>query len=496
MSTPLAPELIGLEVGDDAIRLAAVSDGVAACRSAPLPEGAVADGDVADPDAVAEALRGALASWGIRARLASLAIGGRRTLCRVQPLTGEDLAAAQAACGERMRRYLTFGGQPATVGHLFQDGHDAEAAQAWLLSAAAPRDIVLRQVKAAKRGGLAVVRVEPALAAVARLLLACRDAQPAFLLVAYADGCALGVLRRDGLIYCEHLHASAAALAASDGLTASLEELADYHFRHARGREPIDTLWCCGAADGLGATFPRLAADGIHAQWLDPAAFPGIERLDGPPSGDAAARAAMAPAVAAAVDRPEGTGHHRCLDLLPPPPRKRRARLLAPWLVVPATITLLLTSVLTAWDYAVRRRAAELTRLVAHPTPEMLRCSRLQLRESQLKERSADAEALLASVPRHAGAAFLAELPRRIVKEVWLDRLEFGAAGACVVGGMAHTEDAVFAFADALRRSPYVEGVRMGGTHSERQGEMIVTRFRLDVALASAAAAPGAGGKP
>ncbi|MFW6108609.1 MAG: PilN domain-containing protein [bacterium] len=493
MTTEAAPQLVGLDIGDDALRLAAVADGVATCYSEPLPEGAVAGGEVQDPAAVGETLRAALAAADVRPRNAALALTGGPTVCRVEPLKSDSLPDAEATCADRMRRYLLFAARPTVVGHLLQDCRDALDHPPWLLSAAAPRQMVERQARAAKRAGLTVVRAEPALAVVARALLAADRLEPAFLLVAHGSGCHIGVLRPDGLVYCEHLDRSAEALARDpDLLAATLEQITDYHLRHAGGQEPLDTLWCCGAAAGLEPLVGCAADQGVGARWLDPADFPAIEGLHGA-ADSPGARDALAPAVAAALRVAEEAGHPRCLDLLPPPPRKRRAALLAPWIVVPAVVTLALTCGLVAWHHVVSRRAARLTHLLTHPTPEMVACSRLQLRESQLKQRRSEAEALLARAERRAGVAFLAELPRRMADEIWLERVLVKGEGTCAVDGMAHSEDGVFAFADALRRSPYVKNVRMGGTHHERRGDLILTRFRMDVTLGPRPETPAEG---
>ena len=221
----------------------------------------------------------------------------------------------------------------------------------------------------------------------------------------------------------------------------------------------------------------------MHAEWLDPAALACVEPVKGDGVAAPAERALMAPAVAAALAEADDPTHPGSLDLLPPPDRKRRFPLLSPSVVVPALLTLFLTAGLGTWDWLVRRQAARLTYVVSHPTAAMLECSRLQARESQLRERCRNATLLLQSAPRRASMAFVAELPRRLPKEVWLERLDIGADGACVIEGMAHAEDPVFSFADSLRSSPYVASVQMGGTGNEREGGVILTRFRLNLAL-------------
>jgi Tfp pilus assembly protein PilN len=120
-----------------------------------------------------------------------------------------------------------------------------------------------------------------------------------------------------------------------------------------------------------------------------------------------------------------------------------------------------------------------------HPTPQMVECSRLQLRETQLRRRREDIELLLRCTPRHDAPAFAVELPRRLPQEVWLDRLQIGPGSKCLVEGTTQATDAVFALGEALRGSPYVESVRITESGGHQDGGVILTRFTLEALLAS-----------
>jgi len=442
------PKLVGLKIGDEALRLAIAAEGVVQCHSGVLPAGAVRNGEVVDAGAVVEVVRRLLAACAVRPRYACLVCAGRRTICRAEALRNGEAAAAKAACADRMRRYLIFGSQPTTVSHHVQRGTTLEGGDTWLLSAAAPAAQVEGHVDVARRCGLTVLRVEPSTAALARALRSGDEALPPTLVVnAHNGACEVAAVRDDGLIYCQHLPLDIEALASDgDALCHSFEQLVD---------------------------------------WIDPARFPGVRRLEGDGLDDPAVRAAMAPAIAAALYEPDRLGQHDELNLLPPAPKKRHPWLASPWLIVPAVLTLLLTSGLVGWDAMVRRRAARLTELVNHPTAEMLECSRLLRRESELKEHQADATELLAAVPSSAGPEFLAELPRRLAEELWLERVELGGEGVCSIEGVAYAEQGVFAFADLLRGSPQVATVRMGEMGSERDRGLILTRFQIEATLAS-----------
>jgi len=494
LGRPSANDLVGLEFDDAEVRLAVARparQGHVLCgRRRPLPAGAVVSGQIVDATAAAEALREELAALGTRPRRACLVLGGERTVCRVEPLAVEDDPHARAACEERMRRYVMFGGRPVTVGHSLESSSDQENCAARLVSAATPDALVMRQVEIARRCGLTVVRAEPAMTAVVRALLAMGGwREPRFVLVAHGSGCEIGIVHQDGLGFCHRLRRPAGDTA-GDGawLIEALDQLQDYHLRHAKGRKPIEELLCCGPAGALERALERVGELGIRVTWLDPAAFPGAARFEGGGGGAAPERSTMAPAVAGALSQCTLAVGRGDLNLLPPAAKKRRHRLLAPCVVVPVLLTLAATGGLLAWDGLVRSRISRLADAIQNPTPEMLEMSRTVQQASLLAQRVEEGRRLLEGVRRRAVLEFLGELPQRLPPEAWLVRVEFAADGRCVVEGKAQSEDAVFALATSLRASPLVEEAKIERTASEREEGLILTRFRLDVVLAAAAA--------
>jgi len=491
LSKAAATEFLGLEVADREVRLALLTPGAGGhvvryvCQE--LPPGAVDGGAIVQPDAAAAALRELLSAAATRTRTASLVLRGKRTVCCVEPLREGEAAEATAACEERMRRYVVFGGQPISIGHSIQAGQGRGDGAASLLSAAAPRELVLRQAALARRCGLEVQRVEPAMVVAARMLVdAAALPRPCFVLLPYEGGCEVGVLRPDGLVFCQSVAAGPGASAHdADALLSTLEHLQDYHLRHARGSGLIEEMVWCGPGAELEHHMARVEQAGVRCRWLDPAELACIRRLEGPGTDRVAQRASMAAAVAAALGAVGGSGRVGRIDLLPPPEGKRGLRLLPPWLLVPTALALLAALALVGAERLVRRKTAAVMYALDHPTPRMLECSRLQVRETQARRGCEDIELLLACTPRHDAPAFVAELPRRLPREVWLDRLQVGPGAKCLVEGTTQVTDAVFALGEALRKSPYVESVRVTESGGYQDGGVILTRFTLEVVLAS-----------
>jgi Tfp pilus assembly protein PilN len=443
---------------------------------------------VVDLDAVVEALRALLAAADVASRRVSLVLSGSRAVCRVEPLAIEDDPHAWAACEERMRRYVVFGGEPTTVRRVFQACPPEGPWAGRLLGAAAPQSLVARQLEVTKRCGLTVARAEPAMAALARALLSAPDPPPRFLLVAGGDGCEVGILRSDGLIFCHRVRIPREDDPGGGAwLLGALDRLQHYHLRHAGGEAPITEVLCCGMAEGLEEALERLPDAGLTVVWVDPSSFPQVAEFEGQGLAGPVERAAIAAAEAGALTDVVGTAAVSEVSFLPRGAARRRHRLLAPCFFVPLLITLLAVSGLMAWDWAIRREVKHLKYLMDHPTAELLETSRLQRRASTLKQRVAEGERLLRQAPRRNVPALLATLPQWLPGEAWLAQLEIEAGSRCHIEGKAHAEDAVFAFASALRGSPLIDDVRIDRTGSEREGGVILTRFALEVALSDPA---------
>ena len=482
-------ESVALEIREAEARLVVLSledaGGTVRCYRAALPDDAVENHTIVRPDAVAHCLRSLLAAAGVRTRQATLVLGGRTTLCRVEGIPDGKDAAAIAERADRMRRYVVFRGQELSVDHVVQEGPFGADGSGWLLNVATLREPLLRQVAVAKRCGLAVGCAEPGMVALGSVLLASgASVRPRFVLIAGADGCEVAAVREDGMVFCQRLEVGAGALS-GDGaeLLNALQTMNDYQQRHAHGEAPIDELLYLGPEDGFESLADRLTQMGIRSEWLDPGQFPGVRKLVGDGMSAPGARAAMAPGVAGALVQTLGAARRLRENLRPPAATASRLRWLAPWVLVPVLVTALAWAGLSTWRHLVLSRVAAAARRLEHPAPEMVEITRLQLQESRAKARCADIGLLLGSAPDPLASEFVAELPRRLNRDVWLERIDTGRDGRCMVDGMAQVDDSVDALAESLLKSPHVEAVRIRTVSNERLGELFLTQFSLEVLL-------------
>jgi len=452
-----------------------------------LPTGCVVSDFVVRADLLAEALREALADLDVRSAHASMALSGERTVCRVEPLAVEDDRHALAASEERLQRYVAFAGKPISIARSFQRATDQEHYAGRLISAAAARSLVERHVAVAARCGVTVTRVEPGLAMAARALMA-SDADPAprFLLLAGRSRCEVAILRAGKLIFSRGVRVLEEQNSEEVWLLNVLERLQEYHLRHTNGPSLIQEVLCCGDLEPLRGALELAGRAGLRVRELDPLNLPSITELEvhGPPRPATTPRAEFFTVAGAALAPELDEEVFPGLNLLPAPERKRARVLLEPWVLAPLLLVFALTCGLLAWEWFARREATTLTYLVTHPTPQMLEAARLQLLESKLKERARNIRTLLEATSRRPAAEFLDDLARHIPPGAWLDRVRVAPEGACQIDGTAQEEDAVFAFASLLRRSPLVLSVRIARTGSTRDGGLILTDFSIELTLA------------
>lgn len=164
--------VVGLDIGHTAVRAVAVSAGssptVTAIGTAPLPPGAVHEGEVMDPTSVSVAIRQAWASSGKgKSRLGKdvvLGVSGRHVIVRQMELPWMEEAAFRKALPYRVAGMLPVPVEDVILQPLVlreSASRDANGGRMVdILLVAAMRQPVLRAVEAVEKAGLRPIRVE------------------------------------------------------------------------------------------------------------------------------------------------------------------------------------------------------------------------------------------------------------------------------------------------------------------------------------------------
>ncbi len=182
MSGPAAPigdhvaeRVIGLDVGSSGVRAVSVTLGdrprLHALAQVPLPAGAVQEGEVVDPAAVAGALRALWRVGGFKSRSVRLAIASPRVIVRPVDMPALSEGDTRAALRLQLGDYIPM--PPEATLFDFQElvgGEPEPGRDRQVLLAAAPRDAVQPLVEAARQAGLRVAHIDVAAAALARVL--------------------------------------------------------------------------------------------------------------------------------------------------------------------------------------------------------------------------------------------------------------------------------------------------------------------------------------
>jgi type IV pilus assembly protein PilM len=171
----VAEKVIGLDVGTSGVRAVSLTLGdrprLDSLAQVPLPAGAVQEGEVVDPPAVAGALRALWKAGGFKNRSVRLAIASPRVIVRPVDMPTLSESDTRAALRLQLGDYIPM--PPDATLFDFQDladGRPEPGRDRQVLLAAAPRDAVQPLVEAARQAGLRVAHIDVAAVALARVL--------------------------------------------------------------------------------------------------------------------------------------------------------------------------------------------------------------------------------------------------------------------------------------------------------------------------------------
>jgi type IV pilus assembly protein PilM len=174
--------LIGLDVGTDRVRVAQVrasGSGVAltAYGSAGVPMGAVAEGEILDPDAVSSALRELWRRTGVKGKEVAVGVSNQKVVVRLIDLPFMERAELEGSIKYQAQDYIPIPIEDAILDfHVVGDYMTpADEHMMEVLLVAAQRDMIDATVQAVTGAGLKLSQIDVTSFAIVRALLGSGD---------------------------------------------------------------------------------------------------------------------------------------------------------------------------------------------------------------------------------------------------------------------------------------------------------------------------------
>lgn len=169
---------VGLDIGTDHVRVAQVRPaGAGAALSAygvaGVPFGAVAEGEIVDPDAVATAIRGLWKRTGIRSNEVAIGVSNQKVVVRLIDLPYMEKAELAGAIQYQAQDYIPIPIEEAILSHEVIGDYVTPADEHMMevLLVAAQRDMISRAVDAVSSAGLKLMQIDVTAFALVRALL-------------------------------------------------------------------------------------------------------------------------------------------------------------------------------------------------------------------------------------------------------------------------------------------------------------------------------------
>lgn len=256
-------QAFGLEIGTSAIKAVSLAPGGGAVQQAgmvPTPVGAMRDGGVIEPQAIAAEIRSLLAQTGISHKQVVTAIPNQATVTRnitvprmdIKELRGSDMIRYEA------ERYIPFPIDEVTLDFDVLDDPSTlpEDGQMEVVIAAVPNDIVGRHIETLNMAGLQPTIVDVKSFAALRAIGKQHAVKPDEVVLALEIGASSSVI---GLVRGERLLMSRNINVAADDFTTALQRAFDMDFSAAEALKLGYKADAGGLADGSAHSPARIA---------------------------------------------------------------------------------------------------------------------------------------------------------------------------------------------------------------------------------------------
>ncbi|WP_261663582.1 type IV pilus assembly protein PilM [Deinococcus sp. Marseille-Q6407] len=265
-------QAFGLEIGTSAIKAVALGPGGAAVQQAvmtPTPQGALRDGGVVEPQAVAAEIRSLLSQSGISRKQVVTAIPNQATVTRNIMIPRMDLKELRGSNVIRYEaeRYIPYPIDEVTLDFDVLDDPSTlpEDAQMEVVIAAVPNDVVSRHVETLQMAGLQPVVVDVKSFAALRAIQQ-RAAGPEDVVLALEIGASSSVI---ALMRGERLLMSRNINVAADDFTTALQRAFDLDFGAAEALKLGYQVPGSGPVDSSQLHSPARVAEALRPATID-----------------------------------------------------------------------------------------------------------------------------------------------------------------------------------------------------------------------------------
>jgi type IV pilus assembly protein PilM len=162
-------EAIGLEIGTSSIKMLELKPGkppsLRALAVRPTPPGAVADGQIVEPQAVAAEIRAGLADARIRNKMVVSAVADQAAITRIISVPRMTMKELDEAIKWEAERYIPFPIDEVVLDYdtLDPEGKESSDGQMEVMIAAAQQEVIARQVETIRLAGLepTIIDIKP-----------------------------------------------------------------------------------------------------------------------------------------------------------------------------------------------------------------------------------------------------------------------------------------------------------------------------------------------
>ena len=489
--------IIGLSIGPDVIRLAQVektAEGLQLkkARSIAMPLGAMKDGVIIQPKAVADAINELFKSANVKTQKVAVDLRTPHAFLRLIRLPQMSKQEMKVALQGEVTQYAAFTDKETVIDfYPIEEITEENSKKASVLLAIAPKEICTSYLKAIELAGLDLDAIDVSPVATMRALatsnLDIPGVDTAMLVTVNLDSVEICVLKGKSLRFFHTAEADLSSVIADiddflEKLTTAIKlSLNFYQVRFAQ-REPISKIvvsanlpWCKDLGERLSAKMPGIPleiAQPTAKIQLDPEEFDTSKKED--------VSLAFTTAIGLALRQKGFSDYPINLNLVPPEKSQKQTLIRQiSYLVIGAVgLGLIFLSFGAFLNYKIKSAKARLAQIDAQsskPDPTSEKKAFVRRKNDGLRSRLARSKACIASAGSTAWYGALVEVMALPPEDIQLSGISVSTGKDVQIKGESTSDAAIFDYVNSLKRCRYLNSVKLasgGGYANVAQEKM------------------------